>query len=178
MNGESGLTRMQQVGLVILRTLVGWHFLYEGYFKLWRPAWSREGVPLAPWTSAGYLRGSSGPFAGLFHRLAESSWLGTIDTVIAVALLLIGLSLILGIFTEFSCLGALVLLGMFYLAMIPTRGIHEPGSEGAYLLVNKNLIEAGAVLVLLAFGAGRIAGLDSLRPARPIRAGRLQETSA
>jgi hypothetical protein len=37
------------------------------------------------------------------------------------------------------------------------------GAEGNYLLVNKNLIEAAAVAVVLVFRTGRIAGLDLLR---------------
>ncbi len=49
---------------------------------------------------------------------------------------------------------------------IPTSGVHQPGAEGAYLLVNKNLVEAAAVLVLLGFDTGRIAGLDLLRGRR------------
>ena len=39
------LSPLQQVSLVILRTLVGWHFLYEGYTKLLHPAWSQGGAP-------------------------------------------------------------------------------------------------------------------------------------
>lgn len=160
----------QQVSLIVLRTLVGWHFLYEGFFKLWSPAWSRSGDPLARWTSAGYLKAATGPFAGFFHTLAESSWLGTMDTLIAATLLLVGLSLMLGLFTRAGCTGGLLLLILFYLAQIPTRGLPQPGAEGAYLLVNKTLVEAGAVLVLLAFDTGRIAGLDLLlaRPQPPL----------
>ena len=170
------LTRSQQVSLVLLRTLVGWHFLYEGYFKLWRPAWSRAGAPLAPWTSAGYLRAASGPLAGVFQRLGGSHWLGSIDVLVAVTLALVGISLLLGIFTQGGCAGALLLLSMFYLSSIPTNGVHETGSEGAYLWVNKNLVEAGAVLVLLVFGTGRIAGLDHLRRGR--RAGGIRSGGA
>lgn len=160
------LSQIQQVSLVLLRTLIGWHFLYEGYFKLLRPAWSRDGAPLAPWTSAGYLKAASGPFADVFHSLAASPWLGAIDTAVAGALLAVGLSLVLGLFTEAGCAGALLLLGLFYVSAIPSAGIPQPGTEGAYLFVNKNLVEASAVLVLLVFGTGRIAGLDRLRAAR------------
>ena len=62
----------------------------------------------------------------------------------------------------------LVLLALFYLASIPTAGVHRPGAEGAYLLVSKDLIEGAAVLVLLSFPTERIAGLDLLlrRPPR------------
>lgn len=163
------LTGLQQTALVLVRTLVGWHFAYEGYFKLLRPAWSRDGALLGPWSSAGYLRNASGPLAGLFQGLADSPWLSTIDWVVSAALLLVGLCLILGLFTQAACVGALVLLGLFYLSYLPTQGVHAPGNEGAYLFVNKNLVEASAVLAVLAFRTGRIAGLDLLRRG-PVRA--------
>jgi thiosulfate dehydrogenase [quinone] large subunit len=159
----ASLSRSQQVVLVVLRTLVGWHFLYEGYVKLWAPAWSRTGIPLAPFSSAGYLKGASGPLAGLSHTLAGSQVLPFIDQTVPIALVLVGLSLLLGLFTRVGAWGALGLLALFYVTAIPTAGVHQAGTEGAYLIVNKNLIEAGAVLVLLAFGTERIAGLDLLR---------------
>jgi thiosulfate dehydrogenase [quinone] large subunit len=157
------ISGIQQAGLVLLRTLVGWHFLYEGVYKLWWPAWSRAGWPLAPWTSAGYLRSAEGPLSGLFHGLADSRLLPVVDRVVPMALLLVGLSLLLGLFTRAGCVGALVLLGAFYVSAIPLGGVPQAGAEGAYLVVNKNLVEAGAVLVLLSFETGRIAGLDLLR---------------
>ena len=60
-------------------------------------------------------------------------------------------------------MGALGLLALFYVSAIPTSGLPEPHAEGAYLFVNKNLIEAAAVFVVFAFRTGRIAGLDLLR---------------
>jgi hypothetical protein len=50
---------------------------------------------------------------------------------------------------------------------LPTRGVMEPGAEGNYLFVNKNLIEWMAIAVLLAFRTGRIAGLDLLLAREP-----------
>jgi thiosulfate dehydrogenase [quinone] large subunit len=176
-NVEVALARGQQVSLIVLRTLVGWHFLYEGYFKLWRPAWSRTGEPLAAWSSAGYLHAANGPFAPLFHRLADSPWLGRLDVAIAAALIFVGLSLILGLFTQAGCAGGLALLTLFYLAQIPTAGVPQPGAEGAYLFVNKTLIEASAVLVLSFFRTGRIAGLDRLRH-EPRAVARAQEAAS
>ena len=87
----------------------------------------------------------------------------TLMTAVSIGLVLVGLSLILGLFTQAGCVGALLLLSMFYLSYIPTTGLHEPGNEGAYLIVNKNLVEAAAVLAVFAFRTGRIAGLDLLR---------------
>ncbi len=147
----SVVTGRQYLALVVLRTLIGWHFLYEGYYKLLRPAWGRDGVPLEAWSAAGYLRAATGPFAGIFHALGNSPWIGTLDVIVALALVVVGLSLLLGIFTRAGCIGALALLTLFYLSAIPMSGIPEPRAEGAYLLVNKNLIEAAAVVVLLLF---------------------------
>jgi thiosulfate dehydrogenase [quinone] large subunit len=160
------LNRTQQMALVLLRTLVGWHFLYEGLVKLVWPAWTRAGVPLGRFSSAGYLRSSTGPFADVFRAFADASWLPWLDLLMAWSLLLIGLGLMLGLFTQLACAGALALLALFYLSWLPTRGVYEPGTEGNYLLVNKNLVEAAAVFVVLAFRTGRIAGLD-LVLARP-----------
>ena len=160
------LSPLQQTTLVVLRTLVGWHFLYEGYTKLLHPAWSPAGVPLPPWSSAAYLKAATGPLAPMFHWMGNAAWIGALDLAIAVALTAIGLSLMLGLFTQAGSVGALALLAMFYLSAIPTGG-SDARVEGTYLLVNKNLIEACAVGVLWAFHTGTIAGLDRLwnRPA-------------
>ena len=154
------MSARQQALLVVLRTLIGWHFLYEGYVKLLRPAWGPDGVPLAAWSSAGYLGGATGPLASVFHWLAASAWIGTIDMAVATALASIGLSLILGLFTQLGCAGAMLLLTLFYVSSIPTSGVQEPRLEGAYLFVNKTLIELAAVAVVFAFQTGRMAGLD------------------
>ena len=160
------MTGAQQITLVVMRTLIGWHFLYEGFTKLWWPSWTRAGAPLGRWSSAGYLRTSSGPLSDFFRSFADASWLPWMDLVVAWGLVLVGLGLMLGLLTQLACTGALALLVMFYVSYLPTRGVMEPGAEGNYLFVNKNLIEGAAVAVLLAFRTGRIAGLDLLL-ARP-----------
>jgi thiosulfate dehydrogenase [quinone] large subunit len=160
---------LQQLTLVLLRTLIGWHFAWEGFVKLWWPSWSRGGWPLGRWSSAGYLEGATGPFAEFFRGLAGSSWIPTFDYLVAIVILLTGLSLMLGLFTQTGALSALVLLVLFYALYIPTYGVIVPGAEGNYLFVNKNLVEAAAVLVLLVFRTGRIAGLDLLLARRRLR---------
>ncbi len=156
------LTSKQQTVLIILRTLIGWHFLYEGYYKLMLPGWSADGTPLKPWTSAGYLKAATGPLALLFQWMIDKGWIGWIDTTVKVSLLLIGLSLTLGLFTRAGCWGALFFLTLFYLLAVPLAGTLQPGNEGAYLIVNKTLIEGVAVGVLLCFNTGSLAGLDLL----------------
>ena len=160
---------LQQAALIVLRTVIGWHFLYEAYYKIWSPAWSPAGTPLPRWTSAGYLKGASGPLAGLFQRMVDAGWTPWIDRSVKIGLLLIGLSLILGLFTRIGALAALVFLSLFYLLYLPLAGVPQPGNEGTYLVVNKTLIEAAAVFVLLVFDTGAIAGLDLLLRRRKSR---------
>jgi hypothetical protein len=54
------------------------------------------------------------------------------------------------------------LLALFYIVAVPLAGTQQAGAEGAYLIVNKTLIEGVAVAVLLAFRTGEVAGLDLL----------------
>jgi len=159
----------QQIALVVLRTVIGWHFLYEAYYKIWSPAWGPAGTPLPRWTSAGYLKGASGPLAGLFQRMIDAGWTTWIDRSVKIALLLIGLSLILGLFARIGAFAALFFLSLFYLLYLPLTGVPQPGNEGTYLIVNKTLIEAAAVFVLIVFDTGAIAGLDLLLRRRKLR---------
>jgi thiosulfate dehydrogenase [quinone] large subunit len=161
------LSGFQRTSLILLRTLIGWHFLYEGFYKLMLPGWGRDGQPLTDWSAAGYLRNAtSGPLAGFFQSLAGSAAGPFVDLAVPIGLALVGLSLVLGLFTQLGCWGAAAFLAMFYLSAIPTSGAPQPGAEGTYLLVNKNLIELAAVVLLLSFRTGRIAGLDLLLSGR------------
>lgn len=154
------MSRAQEIWLVALRTLIGWHFLYEGYVKLLTPSWGADGLPVNAWSSSGYLRGATGPLAGAFHALGSSPWIGTIDVLVAVTLAAVGLGLMLGLLTQLACAGGITMLALFYVSAMPMSGLPEPRTEGAYLIVNKNLIELAALAVIVTFRTGRIAGLD------------------
>ena len=171
----SRLSSFQQFALIALRTAIGWHFLYEAYYKIVSPAWSPGGGPLTPWSSVGYLKGASGPLARVFQRLLNAGAGPWIDRSVKIALLLIGLSLLLGLFTRVGASAALCFLSLFYLLYIPTVGVPQPNAEGTYLIVNKTLIEAVAVIVLLVFDTGRMAGLDLLWKRR---IGRVEEATS
>ena len=79
------LSQSQTSALVILRMLIGWHFLYEGVIKFYSPSWTAKGYLL----SATYME-------SFFHWLASDSMISTIDTLNIAALLLVGVGLILG----------------------------------------------------------------------------------
>lgn len=157
------LTGFQQFCLITLRTVIGWHFAYEGIYKLMLPGWSRTGQLVGAWSAGGYLKGATGPLAPVFHRMAESAGtMQAVDIAVPLGLLLVGLSLMLGFLTQLGCAGALALLAMFYVSQPPLSGMPQVGAEGAYLIVNKNLIELAAVMAVMAFRTGAIAGLDQL----------------
>jgi thiosulfate dehydrogenase [quinone] large subunit len=169
------LTGFQQFCLVTLRTTIGWHFAYEGFYKLMLPGWSRAGGRLASWSAEGYLKGATGPLAPLFQSMAgHASTMHAVDLIVPIGLLLVGLSLMLGLLTQIGCLGAAGFLVMFYLSQPPLSGMPQTGAEGAYLLVNKNLIELAAVLAIMAFRTGAIAGLDQFRLGRAPAAAELR----
>jgi len=142
-----------QVGtLVALRLLVGWHFLYEGLAKLLNPYW----------TSAGYLAESQWWFQGLFLAIAATPTAVTIvDYLNMWGQTLIGLGLMLGLFTRWATVAGVVLLALYYIVAPPFAGYtYGMPAEGSYLIVNKVLIELAALLVLLAYPTGRTFGLD------------------
>jgi thiosulfate dehydrogenase [quinone] large subunit len=161
-SAPSRLSVFQQLSLVVLRTCIGWHFLYEGYFKLILPAWASDGTHLGRWSSASYLNGATGPVGHLLHAMFDAGWGHMIDVTVIAALWGIGLSLMLGLFTQRGCEAALGMLTLFYVTAMPLDGVPHPGMEGNYMIVNKTLIEWVAVAVLLSFKTGRIAGLDLL----------------
>src|SRR5919109_3747782 len=132
----SGLSSSQRLTLILARTLIGWHFAYEGYYKLILPGWSRAGEPMKAWSAAGYLHAASGPLAPLMHAMAQPRVLAVIDVLVPAGLLLVGVSLVAGLFTQAGCAGAAAFLTLFYFSMIPTTGAPQPGTEGTYLIVN------------------------------------------
>src|SRR5664279_3022932 len=79
--------------LALLRITIGWHFLYEGLVKLMNPAW----------TARPFLEGSRWIFGDLFRwMISGNTGMWIIDTVNAYGLTIIGLALILGLFTRLA----------------------------------------------------------------------------
>jgi uncharacterized membrane protein YphA (DoxX/SURF4 family) len=147
--------RLIPISLTILRVVIGWHFLYEGLVKIMNPAW----------TARPFLEGSRWIFGDLFRWLISGNtgmWI--VDTVNAYGLTIIGLALILGLFTRVALWSGVTLLLMYYLAYPPFGGFsYGAPSEGSYLIVNKNLVELFAMILLAFTGSGQFFGLDMLR---------------
>jgi thiosulfate dehydrogenase [quinone] large subunit len=154
MNKQFEISKWQTGLLVTLRFLTGWHLLYEGLFKFLKPEWS----------SYGFLEGSQWLLSGIAGWITSNSGvLNVVDLLNTWGLILIGLGLIMGLFTRTAAIAGALLLGLYYLFNPPFVGLMTLAPmEGNYLIVNKNLIEAVMLLLLAASPAARSYGLDSL----------------
>jgi thiosulfate dehydrogenase [quinone] large subunit len=148
------LTRPAMIAITVMRVVVGWHFLYEGIAKLSSPSWS----------AAGYMKVSRGPFASFFHWIAgQPQLLDKANLITAYGLTIIGVLLILGLFTRAAAGGGIGLVLLFYVCNPPFVGyFYSIPSEGSYLIVNKNLVEVCALAVVALTRSGLFAGLDRI----------------
>ena len=148
------LSRAQTVTIVVLRVLIGWHFLYEGLSKMMNPTWS----------AAGYLTQARGPLSGFFRWMAaDPNVLANVNLTNKWGLTAIGLGLILGCFTRTAAASGILVILLFYLCNPPFVGyFYSIPTEGSYLIVNKNLVEVAALAVIFVTPSGQAAGLDAI----------------
>lgn len=139
MISTSNLSKTQLSALVVLRVLTGWYFLYEGVTKLLSPTWS----------AYGYLMDSKGWLTPVFTWMADTPFvLEMVNYLNIYGLTLIGLSLMLGVFSRTGSIGAIVMLALFYLSHPPLMDVsYVLRPEGSYLWVDKNLIIMASVVV-------------------------------
>jgi len=145
-------TPLQTAALVFLRLVIGWHFLYEGLAKLFNPNW----------TSAPYLADAKWIFRSFFESiLANPTLLKTVDFLNIWGLIAVGCSLLLGCLAPLATFFGIILLCVYYVVNPALPGVKSSiPAEGSYLIINKNLVELSAMVVLLFFPTSRIIGLD------------------
>ena len=147
-------TTGQAIAMAALRIVIGWHFLYEGASKILTPGW----------TSRTYLLDSKGFLSGFYTWMANNEGiLKVADILNEWGLTLIGLALVLGIFSRIAALSGILLLLLYYLSHPAWIGFEYLfPAEGNYFIVNKNVVEIMALLVLFYFPTGHVAGLQYL----------------
>lgn len=140
--------------LTAVRILVGWHFLYEGIVKFFDPNW----------TSTAFLLESTWWFSNMFKALAsDQSLIAVVDFLNIWGLVLIGAGLFFGLFTRLAAWAGAGLLFLYYLAHPPFVGLLEGSTtEGSYIWVNKNLIEAFVMVLLANIPTQWMFGVDNL----------------
>jgi thiosulfate dehydrogenase [quinone] large subunit len=143
---------IQMIALVFLRVMIGWHFLYEGVAKFLKPNWS----------AAGYLMQSRGLFAPIFQWIADTpTVLAVVNQMNIWGLMAIGLGLIVGCFTRLACAAGVFLILLYYACNPLLVGYYYSiPLEGNYLIVNKNLVEMAALIVIAATFSSRYMGFD------------------
>jgi len=154
MKAKKALTPVPVVLLSIVRIAIGWHFLYEGIAKLISGSWS----------SAAYLAGSKWIFAPLFGWMADSTAVvAFVDFLNIWGMILVGLGLMLGLFTKWASLGGAVMIFFYFIAYPPLPGyMFGVPAEGSYLWVNRNLIEFFILVAFIFMASGYLYGLDRL----------------
>jgi len=129
---------------LLLRLSMGWIFIWSGFDKL-----------ITDWSASGFLvNATSGPLKDLFVRMGENQTaLDVVDPLVVWGQILIGFSLVLGIFTRFGLLMAATQMFLFYLAQL------WPANNP---FMDDHIIYIAVFALLGALGAGRILGLDAV----------------
>lgn len=133
----------RQIAIFLVRSTIGWHFLYEGGWKLMQS----DG-----WSCLSYLSAAQGPLAPIFKWMATQGWLVAVgDRAVEFGLVAIGLALITGVMARVAAVFGMALMAMFYCCQPP-----EPfapamsGADGRFFLIERNVVEAMGLLLIVA----------------------------
>lgn len=138
------MNRLQRITLLLLRVSLGWMFFYAGITKLIDPKWS----------AAGYI-GAAKTFPAFYHSLLAPGVINVVNFVNEWGLVLLGISLILGLFVSFSTVFGAILMALYYFARLKF-----PYPDANSYIVDQHIIYIFALLYLGLSRAGRFWGLD------------------
>jgi len=130
--------------LFLLRISLGWLLLYSGITKILDSSWS----------AAGYLN-SATTFPQFYTTLATPEYLNTVNLINEWGLVLLGATIILGLFTKFIAPIAALLMMLYYFPVLdfPYVGEHN-------YIISEHIIYALGFLTLMVTNAGKYWGLD------------------
>jgi len=138
------LSKLQKNLLVLLRLALGWIFLYAGIVKVMDPKWS----------AAGFLK-TAKILPELYTWFGLPTNLPWVNLLNEWGLLLLGVSLILGLWVRWSAFLGVVLMILYYLPQV-----NFPYVGANSLLVDEHIIYIIGLLILIFFRAGYYYGLD------------------
>ncbi len=128
---------------LVARLTLGWIFVWSGFDKLIR------GFTASPFL----LHATQGPLTFWFHSLGGSQMAtNIINPLVVWGEILIGLTLIFGIFTRAGAFWGTIMMMLYYLAQFPPAQNPWMDEHLVYILL---------LGLLSALGAGRILGLDA-----------------
>ncbi len=149
---NENVSRFQKISLFLLRLSLGWMFFYSGITKVLDPAWS----------AAGYLKGAK-TLPGLYQWLMSPDIINITNFLNEWGQLLIGIALILGLFTRFASIMGVLLMALYYL---PILDFPYPNAHA--FIVDEHIVYSFALLVLASLRAGRVWGLENWCAKLPI----------
>lgn len=127
-----------------LRLAIGFLFLWAGYEKI-------ETELSGKYATTGFLKYAvSGPFATFFNGLAGNP---AVEYLLVYGELLIGVSIMFGIFTRVGGISGLLMNFLFWVSQLPVQ--HNP-------IVNDYVIYMFVFLAFVFMVPGRFLGLDGL----------------
>lgn len=140
------MSKLARFILTLLRLCLGWLLFYAGITKVLDPEW----------TSAGYLAGAK-TLTEFYSYLASAEIIQYVDLANKWGLVLIGASLILGVFVRISAsFGALLMI----LYWIPLLSFPYVGDNS--MIVDDHIIFALILLFLACVNAGKYFGIDQV----------------
>ena len=140
---ENILNKNTKIWLAVGRIALGWIFFYAGLVKILDASWS----------AAGFLANAK-TFSGLYAWFAGPSVIGVVNFINEWALLLLGISLILGLFVRWSAIPGALLMVLYYFA-----GNAFPVVANGFI-VDDHVIYAALLILFFVMDAGNYFGLD------------------
>jgi len=149
---------IQERGLAALRILMGAVFLYAGLDKTLFAAKAFDASGFLKFATLGATTTSAqgavvNPTHDFWVNLAANpSAMSVINVLVPYGELAIGIALILGIFTRFSALMGVIMVGLFFVASWDFS-VNYLNSDAVYVI---------ATAIVGVFGAGEVFGLDGV----------------
>jgi thiosulfate dehydrogenase [quinone] large subunit len=144
------MDKKKKIIIFLLRVSMGWLMLYAGVTKIINPEW----------TAKNYLV-SANTFSNFYQWLASDNILPIVNFLNEWGLVLVGASLIAGIWVKISSFSGALLMALYYFPILtfPYAGEHS-------YIVDEHVIYIFVFMLFLIFNAGRYWGLDSYRVGR------------
>lgn len=140
------MTHRQKLSLVALRITLGWLMFYTGVTKVLDSSWSAEG----------YIKGAKS-FVWFYDLLLHPAVLPVVNFLNAWGLTLLGVSLILGLFVRWSTISGMVLMMLYYIAILD---FPYPNSHA--FMVDEHIVYSLVLLLFFTMRVGELWGLDRI----------------
>ncbi len=131
--------------VLFFRLAMAWTFLYSAYHQVLVPGWS----------VAGFLD-STKTFHPIYSQFTGPAIAPILSFLVSYGHLLIGLSLLVGLFVRISAVFGILLMLLYWTAHMDFPYISDTNN----FLVDEHIVFAGVLVLLIVERAGHVFGLD------------------